>query len=147
MTNPMSNDIVKKAMDSMYGHKQQPSPDAAAVSAIHRVPLWCAYRHNGALLRTQFRQTWYVARQDSSFGIEKACDSGAYWRSDDAPNRAIPPHIGLVKQLKEVLDQVSDLISSFGTQTVSVISAIEEAIKNKAWESGHVTGPRLKQIL
>jgi hypothetical protein len=46
-----------------------------------------------------------------------------------------------------VLDQVSDLISSFGMHTTNVISAIEEAIENKAWESGHVRGPRLKQIL
>jgi hypothetical protein len=59
----------------------------------------------------------------------------------------IPPHVVLAQQLKEVLEKVSSLVASFENQTTSVVAAIDDAIENKALESGKVTGNRLKEIL
>jgi hypothetical protein len=59
----------------------------------------------------------------------------------------IPPHgVGLAQQLKDVLEKVSSLVMSFGNQTRSVLVAtIDDAIENKALESGQVMGNRLKK--
>jgi hypothetical protein len=39
------------------------------------------------------------------------------------------------------------LVTSFKAQSIEVATTIEAAIENKAWESGQVTGSKLKSIL
>ena len=59
----------------------------------------------------------------------------------------IPPHIGLAVQVAEVLDTLGDLVRQFGEHGDNLMLAVEEALENKAWEGGHITGSKLKEIL
>ena len=59
----------------------------------------------------------------------------------------IPPHIELAKQVVKVLDATTDIAHKFDGQTTNLIQAVKDAIENKAWESGHVTGTKLVEIL
>jgi hypothetical protein len=59
----------------------------------------------------------------------------------------VPPHIGLAQQVAEILDTLGELVRQFGEHGDNLMFAVEEALEGKAWESGHVTGARLKQIL
>ena len=59
----------------------------------------------------------------------------------------IPPHIGMSVQLKEILQKLSELVHAFENQSVILISTVKKAIEDKSWESGHLTGGRLKEIL
>jgi hypothetical protein len=42
---------------------------------------------------------------------------------------------------------VTDLVNCLGTQTNGLIDAVKTAIENQAWDSGHITGSKLKEIL
>jgi len=46
-----------------------------------------------------------------------------------------------------LLDTTADIHNKFDAQTTSLIDAIKNAIKNKFWDSGHVTGAKLVDIL
>lgn len=59
----------------------------------------------------------------------------------------IPPHIELATQVQKVLDLATQLLGKMGQQTAEVIEAVQNAIEEKAWESGHVTGTRLMEVL
>jgi hypothetical protein len=84
MTNPMSTDIVKKAMDLMYGPiiKRYDGTSNSPVPMMYC--LSCIVHHSGALIAIMERFPRHDSaklgllqdRRDSSFGIEKACDSG-----------------------------------------------------------------------
>ena len=59
----------------------------------------------------------------------------------------IPPHISLSIQIQTILDTVSTLVGQFGQHGKNLMAAVEQALNTRAWESGHVTGTRLKEIL
>jgi hypothetical protein len=59
----------------------------------------------------------------------------------------VPPHVGLAIQVSNVLETLDTLVHQFGVHGDNLMLAVEEALDNKAWESGHVTGSRLKEIL
>ena len=59
----------------------------------------------------------------------------------------IPPHIGLASQLRDMLGMLTNLVAAFQQQSDNLIVSVEKALENKAWESGHVTGAKLKEIL
>jgi hypothetical protein len=59
----------------------------------------------------------------------------------------IPPHVGMAQQLGTILDVMTDLVEKFGEHGNNLMEKVEEALDTKAWESGHVTGSRLKEIL
>jgi hypothetical protein len=59
----------------------------------------------------------------------------------------IPPHVGMAQQLGKILDVLTDLVKQFGEHGSNLMKKVEEALDTKAWESGHVTGSRLKEIL
>jgi hypothetical protein len=59
----------------------------------------------------------------------------------------IPPHIELASQVQKILDITTNLLQSFGAQTNDIIKAVKNSIEEKAWDSGHVTGSRLAEML
>ena len=59
----------------------------------------------------------------------------------------ISPHIELANQIQKVLDLTTNLMTCFGDQTNKVIEAVQTAMEEKAWESGHATGSRLLEVL
>jgi hypothetical protein len=59
----------------------------------------------------------------------------------------IPPHVGTAQQLAKFLDVLTDLVQKFGEHGKNLMEAVKEALDTKAWESGHVTGSQLKEIL
>ena len=59
----------------------------------------------------------------------------------------IPPHIELASQVQKILNTTTQLMTEFGKQTEGIIDAVKNAIEEKAWDSGHVTGTRLHELL
>ena len=59
----------------------------------------------------------------------------------------IPPHMELASQLKEILNKVSEMVIIFRDQTVQITEAIKNAIDEKLWDLGHVTGTQLREML
>ncbi len=59
----------------------------------------------------------------------------------------IPPHVELASQLKEILENVTQVVSSLREQTTRITEVVKTAIDEKAWDSGHVTGTQLQEIL
>jgi hypothetical protein len=59
----------------------------------------------------------------------------------------IPPHVELESQLREILNQVSELVVKFSDHTTQVTKAVKFAIDEKSWDSGHATGSRLQEML
>jgi hypothetical protein len=59
----------------------------------------------------------------------------------------VPPHIELASMMSQVLDLTTELMSSLRLQTGELIANVQKAIEEKAWESGHITGSRLKEML
>jgi hypothetical protein len=59
----------------------------------------------------------------------------------------IPPHIALSRQLKEVMSTIILLSTSFESRSEDLVIAVKESIEKQAWESGHVSGTRLKELL
>jgi hypothetical protein len=126
MINLISNDIVKEAMDLMYGPiiKRYNGTSNSPVPMLMRC-LPCIVHHSGALIaimerfpRHDFVKLGLLQDRTLLSELKKLVTLEPTEGVMTRPTY-IPPHIGLAKQLKEVLDQVSDLISSFGTQTQS----------------------------
>lgn len=59
----------------------------------------------------------------------------------------IPPHVELATNVQKLLSMVTDLVNCLGKQTNGLIDAVKTAIENQAWDSGHITGSKLKEIL
>ena len=59
----------------------------------------------------------------------------------------IPPHIELANLVVKLLDTTRDIHNKFDAQTTTLIDAVKDAIENKAWDSGHVTGAKLVDLL
>lgn len=59
----------------------------------------------------------------------------------------VPPHIGLAVQLQKILVSLGGLVERVDNQSDNLVASVEKAIDTKAWDSGHVTGSRLKEIL
>ena len=59
----------------------------------------------------------------------------------------IPPHVELASQLKEILSNVSEMVVNLRDQTGRIAEAVKTAIDEKSWDSGQVTGTRLREIL
>jgi hypothetical protein len=59
----------------------------------------------------------------------------------------IPPHIELAKTMQQLLEMMTELMTVFRTQSDDLIDQVKQAIEEKAWDSGHVTGSRLKELL
>jgi hypothetical protein len=64
----------------------------------------------------------------------------------DVPT-GISPHVKLASQLKEILTNVTKVVSSLEEQTIWIAEEVKTAIDEKSWDSGHVTGTRLLEIL
>jgi len=58
----------------------------------------------------------------------------------------IPPQIELANLVVKLLDTTGDIHNKFDAQTTMLIDAVKDAIENKAWDSGHVTGAKLVDI-
>ncbi|CAB9498884.1 unknown protein (Partial), partial [Seminavis robusta] len=59
----------------------------------------------------------------------------------------IPPHVELAMQLQCVLDMASKVIATTETQSDRIVTTVREAIQEQAWQSGHITGPKLLETL
>jgi hypothetical protein len=59
----------------------------------------------------------------------------------------IPPHIQQAVMLSKVLKELTHLTSAFELHKEEVVKAVDDAIENKALESGQVTGTRLRAML
>ena len=64
----------------------------------------------------------------------------------EAPT-GIPPHIEIAIQIKHILDLLRDIVTSFDSQTSKLVETVEKAIDTKSWDSGHITGTQLQEIL
>ena len=153
LVNPMENEHVKKAMTTLYGvimesyrHKaENPTPMLLRCLA-------CIVFHSDKLLEVMVVPGHDFSKlailHDRALLVElKKLVTTAPTPGVMTVATGIPPHIGLATQLKDILATLSKLVCGFEQQSENLISALEKALDEKAWDSGNVTGSRLKEIL
>ena len=59
----------------------------------------------------------------------------------------IPPHVSMSVQIKLIVEQCSKIFDAVTSQTTQLIDSVTKAIDEKTWDSGHITGDRLKNML
>ena len=154
MADPMSNDDIKSGMQMMYGPilEEYRNIVDGPIPILLRC-LACIVYHSNHLI------TVMVEHQGHDFSklpllhdrplmnrLKHMVTTEPTEEIMTVPT-GIPPHIHLATQMNNVLDKLAHLVSSFESQSENIVIAINTAIENRAWESGHVTGDRLLQIL
>jgi hypothetical protein len=153
-SNPMGNDLIKRAMVMLYG------PILAAYDGKLVNPAGLLLRclpslvfHSDALLEVMVRFPGHDFTKISILHDRELLDGlKKLVTTDSTPEvmtvaTGIPPHVGTAQQLAKILDVMTELVCQFGKHGKNLMTAVEKALDTKAWESGHVTGSRLKQIL
>jgi hypothetical protein len=152
--NPLENDLIKRAMVMLYG------PILVAYEGKPENPAGLLLRclssfvfHSDALLEVMvkfpshgFTKMYILHDRELLDGLKKLVTT------DPTPGvmtvaTGIPPHVGTAQQLAKILDVITELVQEFGEHGDNLMVAVEEALDTKAWELGHVTGSRLKEIL
>lgn len=150
MTNPFGNEDIKRGMDITFPGILLKHPHIAPillkcfasmifhsekmVEQMHRV---AAHQFNKIeifhepMLLSTLRN---LVTTDATEGVLTAATG-------------IPPHIEMAVQIKQLHTSVSLLLEFAHGQHNQVISAINDAFENKAMESGHVTGQKVKELL
>ena len=59
----------------------------------------------------------------------------------------IPPQIEVAVMMQKVMNQSYEIFSAIQNRTTVLIQAVKDAIEAKSWDSGHITGDRLNQML
>ena len=59
----------------------------------------------------------------------------------------VPPHVNHARQLTDLCDKMIILLERADEQHKELAETVGEAIEKKAWESGHISGDRLKLML
>jgi hypothetical protein len=154
LANPLSNGRVALAMEMLYGqimtqYKDTPKDPTALLLRC----LACIVYHSEAILATMVSNSGHDFSKISILHEQDLLsDLRLLVTTDPTPEvmatpTGIPPHVELASQLKEILNQVSELVVKFSDHTTQVTEAVKLAIDEKSWDSGHVTGSRLREIL
>ena len=151
---PMGNSTIKEALNTMYG------PILQAYSGKSENPrgivlrcMACIVYHSDRLLETMVKYPGHdfsklpILHNPTLLNELKQLVTIEPTPGVIVSPTGVPPHVGLAVQVAHVLDKLDVLVQQFGDHGDNLMLAVEEALDNKAWESGHVTGSRLKEIL
>jgi len=153
-TNPMENPHICKAMKMMYRpilnkYKGQPNDPTPLLLRC----LACVVHHVNTLLDVMVKIPGHDFCKLPLFHHRELINElQNLVTTEPTPGviyaaTGIPPHIELATQVQSVLDNTSQLMTQCGHQTSQIISAVKDAIEEKAWDSGHVTGTKLLEVL
>lgn len=154
MPDPLDNEFVKSAMVLMYGdlmhayEGKQENPTGILLRSLA-----CIVYNSEHLLDTVVRHPGHdfskltILHNRPLLTELKKIVSISPTVGVLTTATGIPPHISMSVQLAQVLDTVGTLVAQFGQHGENLMAAVEQALNTKAWESGHVTGCRLKEIL
>jgi hypothetical protein len=152
---PLGNPLIKRAMVMLYG----PILDAYASKPLNNPIglllrcLACVVYHSDDLLDVMVQFPGHDFTNISILHDRALLDGLRALVTTDpilevmAVPTGIPPHVGMAQQLATIMDMLTDLVEKFGEHGNNLMAKVEEALDTKAWESGHVTGSRLKEIL
>jgi hypothetical protein len=154
LVNPMENERVKLAMTMLYGrimarYKNRPEDPMAMLLRC----LACIVHHSESILATMVGNSGHDFSKISILhDPDLLCDLRPLVTTDPTPGvmatpTGIPPHVELASQLKEILNNVSELVVNIRDQTARITETVKTAIDEKSWDSGQVTGTRLREIL
>ena len=154
LVDPLGNELVSKAMQMTYGpilaeyrHRSE-NPTGVLLRCLASIVF-----HSEKLLETMTRHSGHdFAKLTLLHDFSLLNDLKALVTVEPTPGvlvspTGIPPHIGIAVQLSDVFDTLGELVRQFGEHGNNLMSAVEKALDGKAWENGHVTGSRLKEIL
>ena len=154
IANPLSNEHVSRAMNMLYGqiimkyHGKDNDPTPMLLRCLA-----CLVHHADSLLNVMLTMPQHdMAKLTLLHDIDLIALLKPLVTLDPTPMvmstpTGVPPHIELSSMMAQVLDMMTDLMASFRLQTGEVIHCVQKAIEEKAWDSGHVTGSRLKELL
>ena len=151
---PLENESIKEAMHLMYGPILQhyAARSENPIGILLRC-LACIIYHSDRLLETMvshpghdFSKLTILQNRELLSTLKPLVTIHPTKGGMMAPT-GVPPHIGIAVQVTEVLDTLGELVRQFGEHGDNLMIAVEEALDNKSWDSGHVTGSRLKEIL
>jgi hypothetical protein len=154
LVNPMENERVALAMEMMYGrimHHHQNTPDNPLAMLLRC--LACIVHHSRSILAAMVANPGHdFAKLPILHDQDLLRDLRLLVTTQPTPGvmatpTGIPPHVELASQLQEILTNVGSLVSNFSEQTTRISEVVKTAIDEKAWESGQVTGTRLREIL
>ena len=154
ISNPLENSDVRQAMQMMYepiikNYEHQPNNPTAILLRC----LACIVYHADSLVEVMVGCPSHDFAKLSILHEKPLLSRLHLLVTVDATDgvmttaTGIPPHIELANQVQKVLDLTTKLMCCFGDQTNKVIEAVQKAMEDKAWDSGHVTGSRLLEVL
>ncbi len=151
---PMANEHVQNAMEMLYQsvlvkYSQQPNDPTPMLLRC----LACIIYHVDSLLEVMVMNPGHdFSKLAILHDPQLIAELKPLVTTEPTPGimtmaTGIPPHIELANQVQKVLDVTTNLMSNFGAQTDGIINAVKAAIEEKAWDSGHITGSRLVELL
>ena len=147
MSNPIENEDILRAMNMLFGPilQKHRGSNFDHTAMLLRCAA-CIIYHSDSLLNKMISHpghdfTKIVILHDKdlferlSHLVTTAPTNGVM----DTPT-GIPPHVEHATQMKEILSQVISFCEIQKEQTSTLVSTIEKAIDEKAYDSGNITG-------
>ena len=150
LVDPMENEDVKLAMHQMYGPILVEHPNAKALLLRG---LACILFHQDEIVQImvnnpghEFTKLAILSDHNLLKRLKKIVTTEPT-KNVLETRTGIPPHIETAIKLEEILEKCTMICEAFTSQTATLVNAIKEAIDRKAWDSGHVTGDKLLEVL
>lgn len=150
MQDPFANEFVKKGMVSTYGTMLTEHPES--VPLLLRL-FACVIYHSDSLIAQVARCPGHdFTKLTVLHGRELLSKLKGLVTLEPTPGgieqrTGIPPHVSHQRQLDTITEKLGLLIVTVNDQGTNLVTAVEGALENRAFEAGHVTGARLKTIL
>lgn len=154
MSNPIENEDILCAMNMLFGPilRKHKGCDYDPTAMLLRCTA-CIVYHSDALLNQMISHpghgfTKIVLLHEKDL-LERLSHFVTTLPTDGVMDKptGIPPHVEHAAQMKEILSQVISICEIQKEQTSTLVSTIEKAIDEKAYDSGNITGSRLREIL
>ena len=154
LEDPLGDDKIREAMELMYGPilRHYNGRSENPIGVLLRC-LACIVYHSDKLRETMVKYPGHdfsklpILHNSSLLNCLKELVTIEPTVGVMVSATGVPPHVGLGLQVAKVLETLGELVGQFGEHGDNLMLAVEEALDSKAWESGHVTGSRLREIL
>lgn len=149
-TNPMSDDGIKRGMEMTFGGMLEEHP--GFVPVLLRT-FACIVYHSQGLIEQMVRCPGHDFAKLALLHDRDLLDELMLLVTIDPTEgvmmerTGIPPHVNHARQLGLLMEQMGMLMDTVSSQNETLVTSVTTALENRAWESGHVTGDRLKTIL
>ena len=151
---PLSNEIIGQAMEMKFGsilctHSNAPNnPTSILLQCLASI-----IYHSEDLIKIMisnplhdFNKISILNNKDLLSKLKELVTIEKIPGVIETPS-GIPPHIEVAVMMQKVMNKSYEILSSIQNQTTVSIQAAKDAIEAKSWDSGHITGDRLNQML